>query len=83
MSADAALAAAGQVAAWRYAIGYAGPDRLERTVGLLDALPVAFEAVSPVRSFARYRGQRSNTGLWWSASTGGMWGSSPGWNATT
>jgi hypothetical protein len=71
MSADAAFAAARQVAARRYAIGYAGPDGGERTVGLPDALPVAFEVVPPVRSFARYRGQRSNTGLWWSASTGG------------
>lgn len=71
ISADAAVTAARQVAARRYAIGYAGPDGLERTVGLPHALPVAFEAVPPVRSFARYRGQRSNTGLWWSASTGG------------
>ncbi|OJF15431.1 hypothetical protein BG844_04795 [Couchioplanes caeruleus subsp. caeruleus] len=71
MSADAALTAARQVAALRYAIGYAKPDGLERTVSLPDALAVAFEAVPPVRSFARYQGQRSNTGLWWSASTGG------------
>jgi hypothetical protein len=71
MSADATFAAARQFAARRYAIGFAGPDGVERTVGLLDALQVAFEAVPPVRSFARYRGQRSNTGLWWSASTGG------------
>jgi hypothetical protein len=63
--------AASQVAARRYAIGYAGPDGLELTVNLPDALRAAFEAVPPVRSFARYRGQRSNTGLWWSASTGG------------
>lgn len=71
MSADAAFLAAGPVAARRYAIGYAGPDGLECMVGLPDALSVAFEAVSPVRSFVRYRGQRSNTGLWWSASNGG------------
>ncbi|MBM0238239.1 TnsA-like heteromeric transposase endonuclease subunit [Micromonospora sp. ATA32] len=31
---------------------------------------MAFEAVPPVRSFPVYRGQRNNTGLWWSATTG-------------
>lgn len=71
MSADAAFLAAGPVAARRYAIGYAAPDGSECMVGLPDALSVAFETVSPVRSFVRYRGQRSNTGLWWSASNGG------------
>ncbi|MFI5937332.1 hypothetical protein [Actinoplanes sp. NPDC051494] len=64
IAAGAASAAARQVTARRYAIGYAGPDGVERTVGLPEALSVAFEAVPPVRSFVRYRGQRSNTGLW-------------------
>lgn len=38
---------------------------------VVAAVAVAFESVPPVRSFPVYRGRRNNTGLWWSATTGG------------
>lgn len=53
-----------------FAVGYVGADGRERHDGLVAAAAVAFEAVQPVRSFPVYRGQRNNTGLWWSATTG-------------
>jgi hypothetical protein len=40
-------------------------------VDQVEAAAVAFESVPPDSSFPVYRGQRNNTGLWWSATTGG------------
>lgn len=54
-----------------FAVGYVDADGRERRDGLVEAAAVAFESVPPVRSFPVYRGQRNNTGLWWSATTGG------------
>jgi len=54
-----------------FAIGYVGPDGRSRLDNLADFAGVAFETVRPVRSFPAYRGQRHNTGLWWSATIGG------------
>ncbi|WP_430783357.1 TnsA-like heteromeric transposase endonuclease subunit [Actinoplanes sp. G11-F43] len=53
-----------------FAVGYVGPDGRERRDSLTAAAAVAFESVAPVRSFPVYRGQRNNTGLWWSATVG-------------
>lgn len=54
-----------------FAVGYVGPDGRERRDSLTAVAAVAFEPVAPVRSFPVYRGQRNNTGLWWSATVGG------------
>jgi len=54
-----------------FAVGYVGPDGREHREGLAAVAATAFELVAPVRSFPVYRGQRNNTGLWWSATTGG------------
>jgi hypothetical protein len=45
-------------------------DGRDETVSLTDAARVPFEDTLPVRSFPSYRGQRSNSGLWWFATTG-------------
>ncbi|MEV0733969.1 TnsA-like heteromeric transposase endonuclease subunit [Polymorphospora sp. NPDC050346] len=52
-------------------MGYVGADGRELRENLDAAAGVAFELASPVRSFPTYRGQRNNTGLWWSATIGG------------
>jgi hypothetical protein len=49
---------------------YVGLDGRERREPLQAVTGSAFEQVPPVRSFAAYRGQRNNTGLWWSVTTG-------------
>ncbi|GAA2600876.1 hypothetical protein GCM10010399_34600 [Dactylosporangium fulvum] len=54
-----------------FAVGYVGVDGREQRDGLAAVAAVAFESVPPVRSFPVYRGQCNNTGLWWSATTGG------------
>jgi hypothetical protein len=40
-----------------------------RPAYLSAAATLPFESMHPVRSFPRYRGQRNNPGLWWSATT--------------
>jgi hypothetical protein len=57
----------------RFAVGYVGPDGRSRLDNLVDAAGVAFETVRPVRPFPAYRGQRHNTGLWWSAPSAGQY----------
>ncbi|MDG4786231.1 TnsA-like heteromeric transposase endonuclease subunit [Micromonospora sp. WMMD1102] len=54
-----------------FVVGYVGPDGRELREDLGVVAGVAFELVPPVRSFPAYRGQRNNTGLWWSATIGG------------
>ena len=65
-----AVRGSGSAALSGFAVGYVGPDGREHRDGLAKAAGMPFEAVSPVRSFPVYRGQRNNTGLWWSATTG-------------
>jgi hypothetical protein len=49
------------VALPQFQLEYAGPSG-PCEVAIEQAATVAFEFVAPVRAFARYRGQRSNTG---------------------
>ncbi|MEV0826353.1 TnsA-like heteromeric transposase endonuclease subunit [Nonomuraea rubra] len=42
-----------------------------RRISLDEAGRVRFEAASPARGFASYKGQRNFPGLWWSATVGG------------
>jgi hypothetical protein len=50
-------------------------------VPLAQASAVPLEQGMPVRRFTSRKGQRHLSGLWWSATTGGDVGLSPGWSA--
>jgi hypothetical protein len=51
-------------------LAYVGEDGREHRAPLAVMARTAFELVPQVRSFPAFRGQRNNTGLWWSATTG-------------
>ena len=70
MAGEAGLADLACAAGTAYSVTFAGLDPGEHRLDLDRACGVAFESVPPVRLFARYHGQRSNTGLWGSATTG-------------
>jgi hypothetical protein len=48
-----------------FELTYLDADGCERRDSLVATLAVRFELAPPVRSFPSYRGQRSNSGLWW------------------
>ena len=54
-----------------FELAYVDVDGRERRDALAATATVRFESAPPVRSFPSYRGQRSNSGLWWCATTGG------------
>ncbi|MEO3781394.1 TnsA-like heteromeric transposase endonuclease subunit [Micromonospora sp. B11E3] len=54
-----------------FELAYVGAEGREQRESLVAASGVRFELVTPVRPFPSYRGQRSNSGLWWCATTGG------------
>jgi hypothetical protein len=53
-----------------FVVEYVGGDGCEHRRPLPAAAAVAFESAIPVRTFPVYRGQRNNTGLWWSSTVG-------------
>lgn len=48
-------------------VAYVGVDGYRQRRPLATAAGVAFERAPQVRSFPSFRGQRNNTGLWWSS----------------
>jgi hypothetical protein len=66
-----------------FEVGYVTEDGAEHRVRLDEAWLVPLERALPVRRFGARKGQRRLSGLWWSATTGGMSASNRGWSATT
>ncbi|PSL42908.1 hypothetical protein B0I31_1342 [Saccharothrix carnea] len=52
-------------------MAWSDADGIERRTELDETASAPFEAVSPVRRFPSYRGQRNFPGLYWSATVGG------------
>ncbi|MFC9938562.1 TnsA-like heteromeric transposase endonuclease subunit [Nocardiopsis alba] len=53
-----------------FEVAFLAPDGTEQRLPLEQATRYPFESVIPVRSFPSFRGQRNNTGWWWTATTG-------------
>jgi hypothetical protein len=66
----AVLAAAQPAAAAGVDVEFVGEVGVQRRGPLAQLWHVGFESVRPVRAFPSYRGQRSFSGRWWSATTG-------------
>jgi hypothetical protein len=54
----------------RFEVVFLAPDGTKERLPLEQAARYPFERVPPVRSFPSFRGQRNNTGWWWTATTG-------------
>lgn len=56
----------------RFEVDYLAPEGAVRGAVLEDAWSAPFEDALPVRRFAARKGQKHLSGLWWSATTGGL-----------
>ncbi|MEU0490775.1 TnsA-like heteromeric transposase endonuclease subunit [Nocardiopsis sp. NPDC006139] len=54
----------------RFDVVFLTTDGTEERLPLEQADRYPFESVPPIRSFPSFRGQRNNTGRWWTATTG-------------
>ena len=57
-------------------------DGTRRRMPLASATRIPFADMTPVRRIKARTGQRHLPGRWWSATDGGTWAMSRGWNAT-
>ena len=64
-----------------FEIAFADEDG-EQRLELTTAWSVPFESCLPVRGFPSYKGQRHHAGRWWTATTGSLVDTSPGWSGT-